>query len=89
MNKIHLTLLGGVALLMVASPSFAADKGAAASGSGHGASMGASAKAPDMHHRARPFVVRGNQGFHYGDHLNIYTLKSRGTQKSKGYLDTK
>ena len=37
------------------------------------------AEAPDTHHRGRPFVLRGNQGFHYGDHLNRYTMQSSGT----------
>lgn len=88
MNKIHMSLLCGVTLLVVASSAFAADK--TEKKSDKGASMApAAAHAPDVHHRGRPFVVRGNQGFHYGDHLNIYTLKSRGTEKSKGYLDTK
>jgi len=87
MNKIHMSLLCGVTLLVVASSAFAADKmekkadKPAAASEAH--------KGPDMHHRGRPFVLRGNQGFHYGDHLNMYTLKSRGTEKSKGYLDTK
>jgi hypothetical protein len=84
MNKIHMSLLCGVTLLVVASSAFAADK------MEKKADMPAeAAKAPDMHHRGRPFVLRGNQGFHYGDHLNSYTMKSRGTEKSKGYLDTK
>jgi hypothetical protein len=39
----------------------------------------APAKGPDTHHRGRPFVLRGNHGFHYGDHLNRYTMKSHGT----------
>ena len=81
MNKINMSLLCGVTLLMVAASAFAAD--------GKSDKDASSAKGPDVHHRGRPFVVRGNQGFHYGDHLNIYTLKSRGTEKSKGYLDTK
>lgn len=87
MNKIHMSLLCGVTLLVVASSAFAADKMEKKSDK---ASMASEApKSPDMHHRGRPFVLRGNQGFHYGDHLNMYTLKSRGTEKSKGYLDTK
>lgn len=81
MNKINMSLLCGVTLLMVAASAFAADS--------KSDKDAAAAKGPDVHHRGRPFVVRGNQGFHYGDHLNIYTLKSRGTEKSKGYLDTK
>jgi hypothetical protein len=87
MNKIHMSLLCGVTLLVVASSAFAADK--MEKKSDKAAMPAEAAKGPDMHHRGRPFVVRGNQGFHYGDHLNIYTLKSRGTEKSKGYLDTK
>jgi len=85
MNKIHMSLLCGVTLLVVASSAFAADKMEKKS---EGSAMTSGAK-PDMHHRGRPFVLRGNQGFHYGDHLNPYTMKSRGTEKSKGYLETK
>lgn len=79
MNKIHMSLLCGVTLLVMASAAFAADK----------MEKKTEAPKPDAHHRGRPFVLRGNQGFHYGDHLNPYTMKSRGTEKSKGYLDTK
>lgn len=80
MNKIHMSLLCGVTLLVVASAAFAADEkksDKAAEGS----------RMQSVRRRARPFVVRGNMGFHYGDHLNIYTMKSHGTMKTKGYLD--
>jgi hypothetical protein len=76
MKKMHLTLLCGVTLL-AASAAFAAD----AKMEKKDAHVATAAQAPDMHHRGRPFVVRGNQGFHYGDHLNRYTMQSHGTPK--------
>lgn len=48
-----------------------------------GAASGARTASRDLHHHPAPKVLRGNRGFHYGDHLNIYTLKNAATASHK------
>ena len=83
MKKMPLTLLCGVTLLVAASMAFAADAKKEKKEMKAPAAAAEAPAAPDTHHRGRPFVLRGNQGFHYGDHLNRYTMQSAGTPKSK------